>query len=90
MSGSFPCAFKAQKWQSEWGRYNVFYSHERLSIDLTDHEFTDGGLLANFPIKYLDNASMNKKYFSHTPQPGSTIILGFGLDQITNYNPSMK
>ena len=60
-------------------------------MDLTGHEFTDGGLLANFPIKYLDNKDICKKYFSHIPQKDdSTIMLGFGLDYIVDYNPNMK
>lgn len=44
------------------------------------HEFTDGGLLANFPIKYLDNADIRRKYFSHEFVEGKTILYGFGLD----------
>lgn len=24
MTGSFPVGFKAQKWKSEWGKYNVY------------------------------------------------------------------
>ena len=55
MSGSFPIAFQAQKWDKSWGKYYIHYDNVRKEIDLTGHEFTDGGLLANFPIKYLDN-----------------------------------
>jgi predicted acylesterase/phospholipase RssA len=80
MSGSFPGAFKAQKWKKEWGKYTIFYSRYKVEVDLTGHEFTDGGLLANFPVKYLDNPDICKKYFSHIPKEDNTILLGFGLD----------
>jgi len=49
---------------------------------LTGHTFTDGGLLANFPIKYLDNEMMRPMYFSHKKHPRHTILYGFGLDEI--------
>jgi hypothetical protein len=55
MTGSYPVAFKAQTWKKEWGYYNLYKSRELIQIDLEGHEFSDGGLLANFPIKYLDN-----------------------------------
>ena len=83
MSGSFPAAFKAQKWKKNWGNYNIYYKTYKAEINLTNHEFTDGGLLANFPIRYLDNKDLCKKYFSHVPN-SLTTILGFGLDYIWN------
>ena len=43
------------------------------------HKFTDGGVLANFPVKYLDNTQMRQKYFSH-PNNENTIVFGFGLN----------
>ena len=43
---------------------------------------TDGGLLANFPIKYIDNEDMRPMYFSHCKNPKTTILYGFGLDHI--------
>ena len=55
MTGSFPVAFQSQKWKRQWGYYNVTYNDKRKEIDLTGHNFTDGGLLANFPIRYIDN-----------------------------------
>ena len=51
-----------------------------MQIDITGHEFTDGGLLANFPIKYMDNEMIRMRYFSHKAIKGETILLGFGLD----------
>jgi predicted acylesterase/phospholipase RssA len=82
MTGSFPVAFQAQRWQREWGKYFVHYDNFRREIDLTGHEFTDGGLLANFPIKYLDNEHMRPMYFSHRQNADRTILYGFGLDQV--------
>ncbi len=84
MTGSFPVAFQAQKWKPEWGKYFVHYGKFRKEVDLTGHEFTDGGLLANFPIKYLDNEHMRPMYFSHRQHPDRTILYGFGLDQIAD------
>lgn len=55
MSSSFPIVFEAQRWQQEWGYYYIHYRNKRTELDLTGHRFTDGGVLANFPIKYLDN-----------------------------------
>jgi predicted acylesterase/phospholipase RssA len=37
MSGSFPGAFKAQKWDKRWGVYSIFYHAYRADIRLTDH-----------------------------------------------------
>lgn len=39
-------------------------------IDITGHEFTDGGLLANFPIKYMDNDLIRKRYFAQKAVAG--------------------
>jgi predicted acylesterase/phospholipase RssA len=80
MTGSFPVAFKAQQWKKEWGYYYVYQSRSKMLIDLEGHEFTDGGLLANFPIKYMDNEDLRKKYFSHAATKDLTVLLGFGLD----------
>ena len=55
MSGSFPVGFKALKWKKEWGLYHVYLLETKTVIDISGHEFTDGGMLANFPIKYMDN-----------------------------------
>ena len=82
MSGSFPIAFQAQKWDKSWGKYYIHYDNVRKEIDLTGHEFTDGGLLANFPIKYLDNQLMRPMYFSHQKSDQYSILYGFGLDQV--------
>jgi hypothetical protein len=65
MTGSFPVAFEALKWQSEWGKYYIHYDKWRREIDLTGHQFTDGGMLANFPMMYLDNEAMRPMYFAH-------------------------
>ncbi len=38
MTGSFPVAFKAQKWQSSWGNYHVHLDGKQLKIyDITGH-----------------------------------------------------
>ena len=81
MTGSFPVAFKAQKWRKQWGKYYVHYEYIRREIDLEDHEFTDGGMLSNFPIKYLDNEKIRPMYFAH-PKTEKTILYGFGLNYI--------
>ena len=39
-------------------------------------------MLANFPIKYLDNDKMRPKYFSHERSKENTILYGFGLHSI--------
>ena len=65
MTGSVPVGFKAQRWKKEWGFYNIIKEFTRVQVDITGHEFTDGGLLANFPIKYLDNKKINLRYYSH-------------------------
>jgi hypothetical protein len=49
---------------------------------LTGHNFTDGGLLANFPLKFLDNEKFREKYFSHTSVKEKTFLYGFGLDKL--------
>ena len=67
MTGSFPVAFEAQTWKREWGDYYVYKSSVMTVIDITGHQFTDGGMLANFPIRYLDNMDISKNYFSHQP-----------------------
>ena len=43
---------------------------------------TDGGLLANFPVKYIDNEDMRPMYFSHCKNAENTILYGFGLEEI--------
>ena len=82
MTGSFPVAFAAQQWKKQWGKYYIHFKNSRKEVDLTGHTFTDGGLLANFPIKYLDNQMMRPMYFSHKQNPRHSILYGFGLDQI--------
>ena len=34
MTGSFPVAFQAQKWQKEWGYYYIHYYDYKVMIDL--------------------------------------------------------
>ena len=55
-------------------------------------KFTDGGVLANFPLRYLDNERMRSTYFSHpkvVKKEGSedeTILIGLGLNHIEEKN----
>jgi predicted acylesterase/phospholipase RssA len=65
MTSAFPVAFQALRWKKEWGKYNIHYISTRREIDLTGHQFTDGGMLANFPIKFLDNENIRAFYFNH-------------------------
>jgi hypothetical protein len=37
MTGSFPVAFKAQRWRPEWGLYHVQKKGKMVSIDITGH-----------------------------------------------------
>jgi hypothetical protein len=82
MTGSFPVAFEAQKWKEEWGPYFIHYKRFRREINLEGHQFTDGGLLANFPMMYLDNEEMRSMYFAHKPTEKTTMF-GFGLDDLS-------
>jgi hypothetical protein len=45
---------------------------------MTGCRLTDGGTLANFPIKYLDNEDMRPMYFSHA-KTSKTLMYGIGL-----------
>jgi hypothetical protein len=56
---------------------------------LTDHQLTDGGMLANFPLKYTDNNELMRKYFKHKGTKQSK-TLGFGLDNIENYSKDLR
>lgn len=62
----------------------MHYSNTRKEIDLTGVNFTDGGMLANFPVKYLDNENMRPMYFSHKRyakgSENETLLYGFGLN----------
>lgn len=81
MTGSFPVAFESQKWKPEWGKYYVHYSNTRKEITLDGINFTDGGMLANFPVKFLDNEKMRPMYFSFIKND-KTSFYGFGLNQL--------
>ena len=85
MTGSFPAAFLSLKWNKDWGKYYVHYDKTRREIDLEGHHFTDGGLLANFPLKFLDNEKFREKYFSHKKVEEKTLLYGFGLDQLEDF-----
>lgn len=78
MTGSFPVAFKASYWKREWGKYYIYYENIRREVDLEGCKFTDGGMLANFPIDYIDNNVMRPMYFSHV-KDHNTITYGVGL-----------
>lgn len=60
--------------------YYIHHHSTRREKDLVGHEFTDGGMLSNFPIKYLDNDHMRPMYFSH--KTTETKIYGFGLLEV--------
>lgn len=89
MTGSFPVAFQAKTWQKEWGKYYIHYANTRREIDITGHRFTDGGMLANFPVKYLDNEDMRPMYFSHK-KTESTIMYGFGINGLKDSEEDKK
>jgi predicted acylesterase/phospholipase RssA len=50
MTGSFPVAFLSLKWEKDWGKYYIHYDTTRRELDLEGHHFSDGGMLANFPL----------------------------------------
>ena len=93
MTGSFPIAFESQKWRKEWGKYYIHYANTRKEIDLEGVNFTDGGMLSNFPVKYLDNEKMRPMYFAHPKIDGGdneTILYGFGLNALAEKTPEEK
>ncbi len=61
-----------------------------MLVNITDHEFTDGGLLANFPIRYMNNEEMRSRYFCAKNVKGKTILLGFGLDSLSSEQYEMN
>ena len=69
MTGSLPLAFESQHWKRNWGKYYVHYEKSRREIDLIKDgvgcQFSDGGVLDNFPVRFLDNPKMRPKYFAH-------------------------
>ena len=66
----------------------MHYEKTRKEIDLTGVNFTDGGTLANFPVKYLDNEKMRPMYFSYKRYPknseNETILYGFGVHDLSS------
>ena len=79
MTGAFPVAFQATYWKKEWGKYYIHYDTMRREVDLEGSKFTDGGMLANFPIDCIDNEEMRPMYFSHVKDSTNTIMYGVGL-----------
>lgn len=53
-------------------------------MNLEGHNFTDGGLFANFPIRYLDNEKFRPMYFSHRLNK-NTVLYGFGLEELEDF-----
>ena len=47
MSMSIPFVWREVEWQQAWGKY--------LEQDKTGHNIVDGGVLSNFPIRYIDD-----------------------------------
>ena len=84
MSASFPCVYEALKWRKEWGKYYIHYANTRKEVDLEGIQFSDGGLLANFPIKYQGNEEIRPMYFATlNPKTGNLASLGFYLNYPT-------
>ena len=79
MTGAFPVAFQATYWKKQWGKYYIHYENMRREVDLEGCKFTDGGMLANFPVDCIDNQDMRPMYFSHVKDQ-NTIMFGVGLN----------
>lgn len=80
MSSAYPIAFEPTYWDKNWGKYYIHYENIRREVDLEGCKFTDGGMLANFPIDFIDNQEMRPMYFSHY-KDAQTIMYGVGLSE---------
>ncbi|UJR78347.1 patatin-like phospholipase family protein [Sandaracinus amylolyticus] len=74
MSMSIPLFFDEVIWRREWGHY--------LGEDVTGHVVVDGGLLSNFPLRFvLPDAAAYSRAFMGDPGPEPAEALGLFIDQ---------
>jgi NTE family protein len=75
MSMSIPLFFEEVLWAEEWGTY--------LGENLTGHVVVDGGVLSNFPLRFiLPDASEYVRAFMGTRQATGSIPLGLHIDPL--------
>ena len=72
MSMSIPFVWPEVEWRAEWGRYR--------GTDRAGHRVVDGGLLSNFPIRYLLDARYTAADGVLGPLAGDARPLGLFLD----------
>ncbi|WP_029630822.1 patatin-like phospholipase family protein [Zavarzinella formosa] len=73
MSMGIPFVWKEVKWKTSWGAY--------LEQDIAGHQVVDGGLLSNFPIRYLLEPKHSAKDGELGPLEGENVKpVGFMLD----------
>ena len=71
MSMSIPFVWKEVIWRANWGMYR--------GGDMTDHQIVDGGLLSNFPMRYILDPYFEKEINELGPPPGGGKALPVGL-----------
>ena len=73
MSMGIPFVWKETIWRESWGTYR--------GDDVTGHSLADGGLLSNFPMRYLLDPKHVSKDGELGPMPGEAVkTLGLSLD----------
>lgn len=75
MSMSIPFVWREMVWDGSWGRYQ--------SRDLTNHIFVDGGVLSNFPLWLVDDATPQVVAIMGHTDPHGAGTLGLYLDSQT-------
>ena len=71
MSMSIPFVWKEVTWRPQWGNYR--------GLDITDHQAVDGGLLSNFPMRYILDPYFEKESCEIGPAPGGGKAAPVGL-----------
>lgn len=72
MSMGIPFVWKEVTWKQAWGQYH--------GQDIVGHQVVDGGLLSNFPMRYLLEERFRQKDGELGPIDGDARPLGFLLD----------
>lgn len=71
MSMSIPFVWKEVVWRVTWGKYR--------GQDVSDHQIVDGGLLSNFPMRYVLDPYYEKEMNELGPPPGAGKAWPVGL-----------
>ncbi|MDQ3032539.1 MAG: patatin-like phospholipase family protein [Myxococcota bacterium] len=73
MSMSIPLFFEEVVWRADWGTY--------LGEDISGHVIVDGGVLSNFPLRFvLPDASESVRAFMGEPPRDGATPLGLHID----------